>query len=528
MRRSPTAIILIGMVVIVAATLRLPLLSLRPMHTDEAVHGVKLGQLLETGRYEYDPHEYHGPTLNALTLPIAWLRGQRSLEDLDEVTLRVVPGLFGIGVVLLPLLFSGGLSRSTLLLTMVFTALSPAMVFYSRYYIQEMLLVFFTGAMMGSFWRFIQSRQARWLILAGLSAGLMHATKETCVIAWGCMALAWVIVWWIERPPCVTRWWRPALGALAVAVVVSAMLMSWFGTNPSGVLDSIRTYSVYLQRGAGHSPHVHPWNYYLNLLTWTEGVEPVMWNEDFVIVMGGIGLLLAFFRRHWGGAHLLLIRWLALYSFLMWAVYSSLPYKTPWSILGAWQGTLILAGLAMAQFLRSAQHRWERIFLWCFLGLFGLGSPWAQSILQGNMYCDAPSNPYVYGHTHRDLYKIAGQVTQAGLVHPQGRNLSIQVVWPRDDYWPLPWTLRHFTHVGYWNQVDVNQPAGDVILAPPELTEALQEQLYDNPHQVDPELYVPLFKPPTYLRNGVEIMGLTRFSLWQKMSQAQEADPNGP
>ena len=529
MRRSPTTIILIGLVVIVGATLRLPLLSLRPMHADEAVHGVKMGQLLETGCYVYNPNEFHGPTLNALTLPVAWLRGQHSLADLDEVTLRVVPALFGLGVVLLPLLWSGGLSRSTLLLAMVFTALSPAMVFYSRYYIQEMLLIFFTTAMMGCLWRFVQSRHVHWLLLAGLCAGLMHATKETCIIAWGCMVLAWMIVWLIERPQVVSCGGRPVLGAIALAVLVSVLLMSWFGSHPSGILDSIRTYAVYFHRGTGHNPHVHPWFYYLDLLTWSEGVEPVMWNEDFVLVMGGIGFVFAFFKRHWkGGAHVLLIRWLALYTFLMWVVYSSIPYKTPWSILGAWQGTLILAGLGMAEFLRSAQHRWEKIFLWGFLGLFGLASPWAQSVLQGNLYCDAPSNPYVYAHTHRDIERISNQVTQAALVHPAGRDLFVEVVWSHDDFWPLPWYLRRFTKVGYWDQVDVNQPPGDVILAAPEMTEALQQQIYDNPKNPNPELYVPLVPSPTYLRNGVELTGLVRFGLWQQLSPSQEADPDGP
>ena len=63
-------------IIIIALILRLPLLSERPMHGDEAVNAIKYSQLLETGVFEYDPTEYHGPTLYYLTLPASWISGQ--------------------------------------------------------------------------------------------------------------------------------------------------------------------------------------------------------------------------------------------------------------------------------------------------------------------------------------------------------------------------------------------------------------------------------------------------------------------
>ena len=125
------------------ALLRIPCLDLRPMHTDEAVHATKFGALLENGTYRYDRHEYHGPTLNYFTLLPAWLTGSRTLPGVTETTLRIVPVFFGLCLLLLILLLpdlSPAASASALLLT----AFSPAMVFYSRYYIQETLLVCFS------------------------------------------------------------------------------------------------------------------------------------------------------------------------------------------------------------------------------------------------------------------------------------------------------------------------------------------------------------------------------------------------
>ena len=63
------------------------------------------------------------------------------------------------------------------------TAISPALVFYSRYYIQETLLVFFTLAAVGCGWRYLRTHRLGWIVAAGASVGMMHATKETWILS---------------------------------------------------------------------------------------------------------------------------------------------------------------------------------------------------------------------------------------------------------------------------------------------------------------------------------------------------------
>ena len=103
----------------------------------------KFGDLLEKREYRYDPVEHHGPTLYYFSLPFAWAQTGRSFASLDVVTLRLVPAIFGAGIVLLLLLLKDGFSRSAVVFSGIFAAVSPLMVFYSRFYIQETLLVFF-------------------------------------------------------------------------------------------------------------------------------------------------------------------------------------------------------------------------------------------------------------------------------------------------------------------------------------------------------------------------------------------------
>ena len=172
---TPTriSIVLVLCAAALALSLRVPALGPRPMHTDEAVHALKFQKLLENGRYRYDPYEFHGPTLNYLTLPLAWARGQKTLTQVDETTLRLLPALFGIGLVLLWLLIADGMGRTAAVVAALLTALSPAFVFYSRYYIMEILLVFFTTLLIGALYRYSQNHKWYWLSLAGAALGFV-------------------------------------------------------------------------------------------------------------------------------------------------------------------------------------------------------------------------------------------------------------------------------------------------------------------------------------------------------------------
>ena len=266
-------------ILVLLAGLALALWSLsldqRPMHNDEAVNGIKFGQLWQHGGYKYDPNEHHGPSTYYATLALSRLTG--APQDFDQFTesrLPLTAVLFGIGLILLLSLVSDGLGKNATLWAALFTAVSPAVVFYSRYYIHEILLVFFTFLALAAGWRYWRSRKIGWALLAGAGVGLMHATKETFLITLAAAALALGInrLWnyWLDatappsRPPRLNL--ANLAAAFAVWVGVALLLFSSFFTNAAGPLDSVRTYLPWLHRAGGASPHIHPWNFYLHRL----------------------------------------------------------------------------------------------------------------------------------------------------------------------------------------------------------------------------------------------------------------------
>ncbi|MFH1573999.1 MAG: glycosyltransferase family 39 protein, partial [Acidobacteriota bacterium] len=165
-----------------AAAIRLGDLDRRPMHHDEANQAIKFGALLEKGEYRYDPEDHHGPSLYYLTVPAAWLGSERSLADLTERTLRSVPALSGVLTILLFWLLRDGIGARSLLWAAILAALSPAMVYYSRFYIQETLLMYLVIGAIGAGWRYAQRPGMVWAATAGVFAGAAAATKETWVV----------------------------------------------------------------------------------------------------------------------------------------------------------------------------------------------------------------------------------------------------------------------------------------------------------------------------------------------------------
>ena len=508
------------LVIALAIVLRAPQLTRRPMHTDEAVHAVKFGTLLEQGVYVYDRAEFHGPTLNYLTLIPARLESADRLSEIDEATLRVVPVVFGVGVVLLLALLWRGWGGGAVVAAGFFTAVSPAMVFYSRYYIQEMLLVFFTFATIACGYRYTKEKSFGWALATGVSLGLMHATKETAIIAVGAMVLALGLTRVtrghdsdpaprLERATLL----KHGLIAVAAAVSVSALLFSSFFSNPSGIVDSYAAYAGYLGRATQHPWHTQPWYYYLQMLGYFKGPSGQVWSEAAILLLAGVGIFAAATKREVPGVDADLLRFIALYAVVILIVYSIIPYKTPWSMLSLLHGLILLAGVGVGVMLTVARNGLAFAALCGALLVAGIHLA-GQSWLATHRYEADPDNPYVYSHPTEDVIYIAERVQAFADVHPDGNDLYIEVISPASDYWPLPWYLRAFPNTGWWEEVDMDVPAAPLIIAAPSVEGALLEKLYEKPPPGERYLYVPLFDAYTEIRPTVEIRGYVRKDLW--------------
>jgi uncharacterized protein (TIGR03663 family) len=517
----------------IAAAFRLPALAERPMHCDEANQAVKTGVLFDTGRYAYDPHEHHGPTLYYFALPILELSGAKDFAATREATYRLVPVVFGIGLIALLALLRPGLGTAAVLWAALFTAVSHAMVYYSRYYVHEMLLVSFTFGAIASGWRYWRHPRVGWAVATGLCLGLMHATKETCVIIYAAMAMALILTAAMARYGDGAdlrlvrrvRAFHVVLG-LAVGAAVSVLFFSSFFTYARGPLDSLLTFITYLYRaeGAGSSGlHDKPWYYYLHVLLYYYRAAGPRWTEALVVGLSLAGALYALFRKPHdespqaqpeSGPSIGLLRFLAFYTLLLTVAFSIIPYKTPWNLLVFFHGMILLAGVGAAALVRACRLKALQAVV-CVLLLAATGHAARQTYLGNFLYAADDRNPYVYAHTSTALMRLVHRIDDIAQLSPEPRQMQINIIKPDGDYWPLPWYLRGYERVGYWTQIPDPADAPMIITDPrlgPEIKEHLRQSYFEEYHG---------------LRPGVLLQTYIRQDLWDAFmqSRSQPAPP---
>lgn len=472
----------IGMAVVLLAAclLRLLFLDLKPLHHDEGVNGFFMTQLFRNGFYRYDPSNYHGPSLYYFGLITTTLNALfYGKYGLSTFAIRLVPAVFGIGLVWLTFSLRRYLGWFGALAAAALMTVSPGMVFFSRYFIHEIPFVFFTLALVLAALRYRETDQPRYLFLASASAALMFATKETCIISFAVLVLAWLCarIYFhlrnagIEDPDSVKE--SPAFSpsnkinplqnrqilypvAALIFVCISVLLYSSFFTNSKGVADSLRTFQIWIHTGEQTTEHHQPWWTYLN---W-------MKQEELpILVLGILGIVIALWKPR---------RLVPVFS-VFWALgisaaYALVPYKTPWLTLNLVLPLAIMAGYALQQWFGSTVLRQASAAI---VLLASLAASLYQSIDLSFFRYDDDSMVYVYAHTNRQLVDLVNEVNQIARDNHSGMETGITIISP--EFWPLPWYLRDYPLVQYTGRLV--QTGTPILIASSDQATDVQKEL---------------------------------------------------
>ena len=402
------------------------------MHTDESINAYIIGQLLAGESFRYDSQDRHGPALAAAALPLIKLQGAKSFPDLTAPQLRLVPAVTCAATVLL---FGAGVEMfgfTACLVAALLFAVAPLPVYYSRYFIHETLFVAMTLGFILSTWHAWQKSSPAAAILAGLCAALMLACKETSVIHFLAVVVAAAGIAGLqprEKFPAA----KIIAAALAVFLVAAILLLTWFGRNWSVFADLLRAVPNFTARAGGEG-HEKSFGYYFHLL-----------DSTFVLFLLAIaGIYAALFDACNGRSKSGVF--LVIYATVVALIYSAIPYKTPWLALNLWLPMTFLCGLGISDFwdqLKKPAGRWAVGIAGALL-LSTLGNQTKRFVF------DQPAddkNPYAYAHTGEDILRLAPRLDELAKNENLPQPLVAVVA---ADPWPLPWYLRKFSRVGYW------------------------------------------------------------------------------
>lgn len=454
-------------------------LGVRPPHHDEAVNGWFVDGIFSRGYYQYDPSNYHGPLFFYFLAFFEWVFG-RSIE-----ALRLTPLLFGALVTGTPWLFRRWLGSFGTWTAMFFLAVSPAMVFYSRYAIHELMFAFFC-ILYFYFWAVLRTDGFKWQSVwgLGLSLGAMASLKENFIIFVVSLGIAEVMTRVADqsfRP-------RPAFQELAailkrrnfwqgVGVVFAATLAivwvtySALGRDSNGFVNFFRAFAFWAETGDKGNGHQKPFYYWLSLMGQYE------W-------MALAGLVLAPFSLARVPS---VIRLLSVVSVGVWLAYSIVNYKTPWCVLSFYWGLILIAAYWIDVWVskKRPKKQSEGFKRWVVAALMiGFSFSFWQGYQAAYAAPDQDGHPYIYGQTYRDLMVPLRAMLEEADANPELlKSRRIQVV--STFTWPLPYILGPYKQTGFYGEsnapqvLDADYILMDVSLEPKIAPRIAQVAQYD-------------------------------------------------
>jgi uncharacterized protein (TIGR03663 family) len=410
------------------------------MHTDEAVNAYILGQLLSGESFNYDPQDRHGPALAVLALPLARMQGATAFSDLTESELRMTSVLAGTITILL---FGAAVEifgfLRCLIAALLFAGASLP-VYYDRYFIHESLFGAATFGLIVFGFRAIKRDSVGQAALAGACAALMLACKETAILHFCALAgAAFVFRIWNLRGKGFGGSLRPkaVMAASVVFLLLSVILFTWFCRNWKALAALLHAVPDLVMRAGGEG-HQKPFWYYAQLLTGG-------WSGGILFALACIGIYQTTRKRDpspYG--------FLAHYAFFLAAVYSLIPYKTPWLALNFWLPITLFAARAVESLWRIAAKRLTHRAAIAALGTLGTFAAAMIAVDTRQRVFVHPAdetNPYAYAHTSEDLLGLPPEIEALAR---RNAIAAPRIAVIASDPWPLPWYLRHFSEVGFW------------------------------------------------------------------------------
>jgi predicted membrane-bound mannosyltransferase len=189
-----------GGVVLLGAVLRFWGLADKPLHHDESMHAYfswlfmlnnlnqwamcAAAQGTNPACYQYNPI-LHGPFqfhAIALTYKIAQWLGVYD-NGVNNFTARIPAATLGSAIVGLPYFLRRRLGVVVSWFSCFFLAISPSLVYYSRFAREDIYMAFFTFLTIVGVARYLQNRKVAWLVTAALAFGFSYATKEATFLS---------------------------------------------------------------------------------------------------------------------------------------------------------------------------------------------------------------------------------------------------------------------------------------------------------------------------------------------------------
>lgn len=172
---------------IAAGVMRFWDLGLRALHHDESLHAYFSWQLFGGNGYIHNPM-MHGPLQFELNAALFYIFG------VTDFTARSLYAAFGVLLILCPVLIRDKLGRLGCFITALLLTFSPALLYFSRFARNDILIAVWTFALIAFLWRYLDSGKNKYLYGAVIALALSFSSKESTYFTVGILSIYLALV----------------------------------------------------------------------------------------------------------------------------------------------------------------------------------------------------------------------------------------------------------------------------------------------------------------------------------------------
>jgi uncharacterized protein (TIGR03663 family) len=419
---------------IVALATRLLMLDVRPMDHDESIHAYLSYKLLKDHIYTYNP-AFHGPFLYFSSACIFALFGD------SEFAARLTPVIFSIIGVLAAYGFKRWIGGGAYIL--VFLMLfSTSILYYSRYMRNDLILIGSFFAVLYCYFRYVESQRERFVYPAVLFVMLMITSKENGYVYMLTLSSFIVLSWIYEKRLLekILRWDLKKLRMILISIVISLSVFASLYTAGFSDQEGLEKATIgalsYWFSMHERNDHWKPIYYYIQILL----------KYEFLPLGLAISSLPLFYKklreRETTKLELFAAYWL-LTAFIF---YHVLSHKVPWLTVHVVAPLALFGSIYLGETLFAWRNRSFRL-AFIVVAIAMLISSLHVTYIN---YNDA-SEELVYIQVQPSAVELSEEIIQRLEKGERG-----VVYEPKNDYWPLPWYLRHYSIPFYSSLFDVD------------------------------------------------------------------------
>ena len=164
-----------GSLIVIALVMRLWDVGVRAMHHDESLHALYSWNLFNDLNYQHNPM-MHGPFQFEANAAIFFILGD------SDVTARLLYVVMGTALVAMPFLLRKRIGRLGAIFTAAALTFSPALLYFSRFARNDILMAVWAFGLVISMWRYLDEGKNRYLYFSAALMALALGTKESAYL----------------------------------------------------------------------------------------------------------------------------------------------------------------------------------------------------------------------------------------------------------------------------------------------------------------------------------------------------------